>query len=72
MGENLRTGELCPVCKVGHLYPSGEVELEDGRIERHYKCDHCENECKNIDKKLKDALSVKDSLKKEKLQKTRN
>jgi ribosomal protein L37E len=67
MGEYIRTGELCPKCKKGHLYPSGEVQLEDGRIERHYKCDLCGHECKHIDRKLNDALGFKDSSKKRKL-----
>jgi hypothetical protein len=67
MGENLRIGELCPVCHKGHLYPSGKVELEDGRTERHYKCDLCGNECKHKGREFKEGLGGKDSLKKRKL-----
>jgi hypothetical protein len=66
MGEHFRIGELCPVCHEGHLFPSGEVQLEDGRTERHYKCDHCGNECKHIGREFKEVLGVKDSLKKKK------
>lgn len=65
MAENLRIGELCPVCHKGHLYPSGKVERKDETsIYRYYKCDICGHECKNIERVFSETVGAKDSLEK--------
>ena len=52
-----RTGETCPFCNKGKLYPIGPVseeqhegikEGETGRAERSYKCDSCGKETKSF------------------------
>lgn len=50
---NDRSGELCPFCKEGKLYPTGSASEErnekvrsgeTGRAERRYACDKCGKE----------------------------
>jgi hypothetical protein len=48
--EKDRTGETCPFCHIGKLYPTGRVSREDtgrktgelGRSDVTYQCDKCQ------------------------------
>lgn len=68
--ENDRTGETCPSCKNGKLYPTGYNSLESnegvkqgesGRAERRYICDKCGEEFSAFGVHLIDSISSRDT-----------
>ncbi|MEM3265350.1 MAG: hypothetical protein QXH07_05300 [Thermoplasmata archaeon] len=71
--ERDRTGEICPICKKGKLFPSGKVmEIEEenitsgvsGRGEREYICDSCGRRFNSYGIEIRDSLRINKTAKK--------
>lgn len=60
-----RTGENCPFCNEGKLYPTGYIyEIlddkkesgETGRSEREYECDKCKKRTNAVGIRIKESI----------------
>ena len=68
--EKDRTGEPCPFCGDGKLYPTGVMEYnesepitsgETGRSKREYECDKCHRKTASVGLGLQDTAGYKES-----------
>lgn len=69
--EKDRTGETCPFCGVGKLYPTGKTATsiqsepiahgETGRSTREHECDKCHRKTTSMGLGLQDTAGYKES-----------
>lgn len=68
--DKARTGEECPFCHKGRLFPTGESSVErndrvqqgeTGRSERWYECDTCGKKTNGVGTSLRENLALRDT-----------